>query len=66
MATKKVEEEQTLVTPPVKKYGKNTFITAEEYLSDRELLKVLLTNGEKYSKDEVKIIVANYKKKEVN
>ena len=47
------------------KYSKSALIASGEFVRSKDLLKVLLKDGENYTVSEVKAIVNNYLNKEV-
>ena len=47
------------------KYSKSALIASGEFVRSKDLLKVLLKDGEKYTVSEAKAIVNNYLNKEV-
>ena len=52
-------------TEPEVKFGKEQFIESKTYAEYRNLLKVLLVDGETYTKAEVTTLLNNYLKRKV-
>ncbi|MHA6258354.1 hypothetical protein ACXYMX_00450 [Sporosarcina sp. CAU 1771] len=51
--------------PKINKFSKSAHVDAETDQNERNILQILLKDGETYSQDEVKSIVTKWKKKEV-
>ncbi len=61
----KIKKETVSAETAEKKYSKSALLTSAEFVRSKDLLKVLLKDGEFYTVSEAKAIVNNYLNKEV-
>lgn len=61
----KTKKETVSAEVAEQKYSKSALIASGEFVRSKDLLKVLLKDGEFYTVSEVKAIVNNYLNKEV-